>query len=95
MKKILLFLLFASTLFAQNNVDALLNKLEKTKSDDERFDAIQKFYSNTSEANPMLDFKNAQKILLYARKHHDDVAESLAIMQIGYNYRQFGSYTKF
>ena len=94
MKKILLFLLFASPLFAQNNVDALLKKLEITKSDEERFDAIQKFYSNTSEANPMLDFKNAQKILLYARKHHDDVAESLAIMQIGYNYRQFGSYAK-
>ena len=97
MKKILLLLfclLFASALVAQNNLEALLTKLKNNKSDDERFDAIQKFYSNTSEANPMLDFKNAQKILLYARKQHDDVAESLAIMQIGYNYRQFGSYAK-
>ena len=98
MRKKLLLLLFLSFLTvsikAQTQVDALLQKLETTKSDDQRVDAIFNFISNTSESDPTQDFKNGQDLLRYARKCHDDIAESLALNQIGYNYKQFGNYTK-
>jgi tetratricopeptide (TPR) repeat protein len=98
MRKTLFFLLFFPFLTisvnAQMPIDALIQKLETTKSDDERVDALFNFISNTSEFDPVQDFKNGQKLLRYSRKHHDDVAESLALNQISYNYKQFGNFAK-
>ena len=98
MRKPILFLLFFS-LFSvsaqsQNEVNALIQKLEIIKSDDARVDILFNFISNTSESDPAQDFKNGQNLLHYARQHHDEVSESLALNQIGYNYKQFGNFTK-
>lgn len=98
MRKIALLLLFFSFITvpaqSQTQVDALIQKLETTKSDDQHVDAILNFISNTSESDPAQDFKNGQNLLRYARKYNDDIAESLALNQIGYNYKQFGNFTK-
>ena len=98
MRKTLLLILFLSVITfsaqSQNHVDALIQKLKTTKSEDQRVDVIFNFISNTSESDPAQDFRNGQNLLRYARKYHDDVAESLALNQIGYNYKQFGNFTK-
>lgn len=98
MKKIVTFFCFLNSMeagFGQSiDIDALLPKITTEQNDDIRFEIIVNFFSNTSESYPVLDLKNAQKLLIYSLKNKDKIAEALATAQIGISYRAFGNTEK-
>jgi tetratricopeptide (TPR) repeat protein len=84
------------TAVAQNQpIDTLIQKIAIEKNDDLRFELENDFFSNTAETNPMLELKNAQKLLVYSQNHKDKLSEAFALCRIGYSYRIFGNTEKF
>ncbi|MEO7393610.1 MAG: tetratricopeptide repeat protein [Chitinophagaceae bacterium] len=81
--------------FSQNQfIDTILQKLTAIKDDNNKVDFIVEVSLSTSEADPMLAFKNQQQILSYAIKNKDLVSEGVASSNIGYCYRGFGDNNK-
>lgn len=96
-KLIILIYLFAGihNTFAQsNNVDIMLRKIDKEKDYNIRIDIINIFFSNTAESDPLLDIKNAQRLLIYSQKNKDRISEAMALSFIGYDYKAFGNTAK-
>ncbi len=92
---IVYFLVSINIAFCQSGkIDVMLQKIAHEKNEDKRIDLINDFLSNTSEINPVLDLKNAQILFVQSQDHMDKVAESMALSQIGYDYRAFGNSTK-
>jgi tetratricopeptide (TPR) repeat protein len=91
-KKITLFCFIASiqTVFAQN-IDSLLSKFTTTKSDSLRYEVILAIFLRSSESDPILFLKTAQKLLIYSQKNNDKIGEVYALGMIGYNYRGLGN----
>ena len=86
---------FRQTGFSQNqSIDTILQKLAAIKDDNAKVDFIAEVLLSTSEADPMLTFKNQQQILSYAIKNKDLVSEAIATSSIGYCYRHFGNNNK-
>ena len=81
--------------FSQNeSIDTILQKLAAIKDDNNKVDFIAEVLLSTSEADPMLTFKNQQQILSYAIKNKDFISEAVATSCIGYCYRHFGNNNK-
>ncbi len=90
------FLVSMLTAYAQNqSIDTLIHKVAAEKNDDLRFELLNDFFSNTAETNPMLELKNAQKLLDYSQNSKDKLSEAFALCRIGYSYRIFGNTEKF
>lgn len=95
-KTIILFPLFLSfhSVFSQSDsIDIMLQKIATEQNDNTRIDLINDLYS-ISESNPQLDMQNAQKLLLQSQKNKDQIAEAMALAEIGYGYRSFGNTSK-
>jgi hypothetical protein len=97
MLKALLLLFFCAPCIAASaqgpNMDSILRQLPLTKNDSARF--YLAFSALTeSETNPVDDMDNAEIILDYGRKHHDQVCEVLGLACLGYDYQAFGNTTK-
>ncbi|HEX7411720.1 MAG TPA: hypothetical protein VF298_06225, partial [Bacteroidales bacterium] len=72
--------------FSQSDsIDVKLRKIAVEKDDNIRIDLINDLYS-ISESNPELDMQNAQKLLLQSQKNKDQIAEAMAMAEIGYGY---------
>ena len=81
--------------FSQSgNIDTMLKKIALEKNDNSRIDLINDLFSSTTESNPVLDMQNAQKLLFQSQRNKDKIAESMALSEIGYNYRSFGNNPK-
>ena len=96
-KLVFLFCFIVSMLsaFSQSaSVDSMLTKINEEKNGNVRFDIISDFFSNTADYDPLLDLKNAQKLLSHSQKSHDKISEAFGLSQIGYDYRQFGNRAK-
>jgi tetratricopeptide (TPR) repeat protein len=97
MKKIILLLVLSVIIqisFAQTQIDSLLPKITAEKDDNIRFEMLLDFFSNTGESNPLLDLKNAKKLLVYAKEKKDKIGEGIALGRIANNYRSFGDAEK-
>lgn len=97
MKRIvfLCFLQFSVAAFAQDqSLDSLLERISSERNENKRIDLINAFLGSTSEIDPVLDMQNAQKILIKAQQMNDQIAEVMALTEIGYDYRAFGNTQK-
>ena len=85
-------LLSINVSFSQSeNIDSKLKNIVIEKDDNTRIDLINDFFMNTYDSNPVLDMQNAQKLLLQSQKNKDRIAEAMALIEIGYDYRSFGN----
>ena len=64
---------FYDKAYDQTKDKSLLPKLAAEKNDDFRFKLIDNFFSNTAESDPMLDLKNAQRLLIYSQEKKDKI----------------------
>src|ERR1035437_5667989 len=88
-------LLSINVSFSQSeNIDSKLKNIVIEKDDNTRIDLINDFFMNTYDSNPVLDMQNAQKLLLQSQKNKDRIAEAMALIEIGYDYRSFGNTQK-
>lgn len=97
MKKIIIlfgFLVCINTAFSQSeDFESMLNQIASEKDDNTRIDLINDFMT-IGESNPLLDMQFSQKLLLESQKNKDKVAETMALAEIGYNYKSFGNTQK-
>ena len=97
MKKIILFFCtYAIISISQAQtpyIDSILRQLPLEKNDSARF--YLAFSALTeSETNPVDDMGNAEIILDYGRKNHDDLCQVMGLVCLGYDYQAFGNTTK-
>lgn len=89
------FLLFANLIFSQNKeIEAILPKIKAEKNDNKRVALVIRFFSNTTDKNPLLDLKNAQEIVHQSQKNNDPIIEAVAASQVAIGYRQLGNTIK-
>ncbi len=85
-------LLHAVPVHAQT-MEEILPQLDKEKSDSARF--YLGFSGLTiSETNPVLDMRNADVLLVHGQMTGDKVSQTLGLLCLGYDYREFGSTAK-
>jgi hypothetical protein len=91
---LLILLLNINPAFSQiDSIDIKLQKIAAEKNDDTRIDLINTLISKTVASDPLLDMQINQKLLLQSQKNKDKITEAMALSNIGYDYRSFGSTT--